>query len=94
MSSKESVSRAHRIKAEQEAHIASTMADVLIDECLERLGPILTHKRKVRYMRIPVDYEHDDDVFILERLREVRKRLRRRLENLQCRLSDSDDQES
>lgn len=51
-------------------------ADELIDECLERLVPILTHKRPVRRMRIPVDYEHDDDVFILTRLREVKARLR------------------
>ena len=76
MSSKESLGCSKRIKAEQEAHIAVTMADVLIDECIERLSPILTHKREVRYMRIPVDYEHDDDVFILTRLREVQNRLR------------------
>lgn len=67
---------AHRIKGEQERHIASKNADDLIDECLERLVPILTHRRPVRYMSIPVNYERDDDVYILTRLREVQKRLR------------------
>ena len=66
--------RAYRIKAEQEALIASGDSVVLLQECIERLSQILTNER-LSAMSIPVDYERDDDVFILERLREVQRRL-------------------
>lgn len=70
------LARAHAIRDEQEAHIKNTMADVLIDECIERLLPILTHERPASTMSVPVDHQRDDDVFVIERLREVRRRLR------------------
>lgn len=52
------------------------MADVLVEQCIDRLLPILTHKRPVSYMSIPPNFDRDDDVYVLDRLQEVLKRLR------------------
>lgn len=46
----------------------------LLSQCIERLTPILTHEKKPSTMRVPIDFERDDDAYVLERLREVRRR--------------------
>ena len=57
------------------ARLEKESSETLLTECIERLLPILTHQQEVSTMRVPVDFEHDDDAFVLERLRLVKRRL-------------------
>lgn len=84
------VSRAHRIKAEQEAHVKTLTPRQLLDEIWERVAPVLTHQRGATYMRIPVDYEHDDDAYVSLRIEELRDRVDRfSPETLECHRLDT-----
>jgi hypothetical protein len=67
--------RAHRIKAEQKALIGAATSEELLDQCVGRLTPILTHETPPSTLSVPADHERDDDLFILDRLLEVRRRL-------------------
>ena len=69
--------------AKQERHIAGLTDVEIITEIQKRVNPILTHKVKASTMRVPVDYEHDDDVYIGMRLRVLKRRARDRDEDKQ-----------
>lgn len=68
---------AHAIKAQQEKLIAETSSEELIDQCIGRLLPILAQDQRRPRMSVPVDFERDDDVFVIERLREIKRRVSR-----------------
>lgn len=60
---------------EHERFLDTFTSTELLADCIDRLTPILTHKKKPSSMRVPVDFEHDDDVFVLDRLRAVKRRI-------------------
>ncbi len=60
--------------AENILNLQKKSTDELLNECIDRLNPILTHKRKPSSMSVPVDFERDDDVYVIERLREIKRR--------------------
>lgn len=68
---------AHAIKAQQEKLIAETSSEELLDQCIGRLLPILAMEQRKPRMSIPADHERDDDLFVIERLREIKRRLSR-----------------
>ncbi len=76
MSSRETVDRANRIKAEQEALVAALSDDDLHDQLWRKVMDVFTHKAEPSYMSIPVNYERDDDCYVSLRLQELKKRLR------------------
>lgn len=76
MSSKESVNRAHRIKAEQEQLVAALSDDDLFKQLWRKVLDVFTHKAKPSTLSIPVDHERDDDCYVALRLNQLRDRLR------------------
>lgn len=68
---------AHAIKDQQEKLIAETSSEELLDQCIGRLLPILAGEQRRPRMSVPVDFERDDDVFVIERLREIKRRVSR-----------------
>lgn len=76
MSSKESMNRAHRIKAEQEQLVAALSDDDLFKQLWRKVLDVFTHKAKPSTMSIPVDHERDDDCYVALRLNQLRDRLR------------------
>ena len=60
---------------EHQKHLEPIPTPELVQQCIDRVSPILTHKRQASTMRVPVDFERDDDAFVLERLREIKRRV-------------------
>ena len=55
--------------------IRGTSTADLLRQVMDRVDPVLTHKRKPSTMCVPPDFEHDDDVYVMTRLNELLIRL-------------------
>ena len=60
---------------DQEWCLRGLSSEVLLKEIRSHLVPILTHKEEVSTMSVPGDFERDDDLYILGRISELKRRV-------------------